>query len=81
MFDGMAEAIKIAPVTKRSVARDNITLYAYQYRITQRLSCFIPRDAVIGVDRLVVPDGCRVQHRMVIDLCDGGAVLFAGEIE
>ena len=79
MFDGMAEAIKVTPVPKGGISRDNVTFHAHQYRITQRLSCLIPCDAVIGIDRLVVPDGRRVQHRMVIDLCDGGAVLFAGE--
>ena len=79
MFDGMTETVKVAPVAKRGVPRDDAILFTYQYRIPHQLASFIPGDAVFGIDRLIVPDSGRMQYGVIVDFCDGGAVVFAGK--
>ena len=37
-----------------------------------------PCDTVIGIDRGIVPDRGGVQHRVVVNFTNSGAVFFAG---
>ncbi|MPN59564.1 hypothetical protein SDC9_207285 [bioreactor metagenome] len=79
MFNGMAEAIKVTPVAKGGVSRNHAILFTHQHRIPHQLSGFIPGNTVFGIDRLIIPDSRRMQYRMVVDFCNGGAVFFAGK--
>ena len=71
MFDGMAKAVKRAPVAKRRIAGHDAVFFA-------QLTRFKPGDAIIGIDGFVVPDRGSVQHRVVVNFGNRRAIFFAG---
>ena len=78
MFDGMAKAVKCAPVAKRRIAGHHAVFFAHQNRVACQLTRFKPGDAVIGIDGFVIPDGGGVQHRVVVNFGNRRAIFFAG---
>ena len=76
VLDGVAETIKVAPVTVGGVAGHGTVFFAHQHREMPQLARFKPRDAVVGIDSFVIPDSGGVDHSMVVDCRNGGAVFF-----
>ncbi len=78
MFYRMAKTVEGAPVAEGGIAGNHAVFFAHQYRIAHQGAGFKPGDTVVGINGGVVPDGGGMQHRVVIDLADGGAILFTG---
>ncbi|MNI67025.1 hypothetical protein D3C73_1226270 [compost metagenome] len=79
MLNGMTKTIKITPVAERRIPGDHVILFTHQHRIPQYLPGFVPGYTVFGIDSLIVPDSRRMQHRVIVDFCNGGAVFFTGK--
>ena len=78
MFDGVAKAVKGAPVAEGGVTGNHPVFFAHQHGITGYLPGFEPGNTVVGIDGFVVPDGGGMDDRMVVDFSDCRAIVFAG---
>ncbi|MNW04687.1 hypothetical protein D3C71_2008070 [compost metagenome] len=78
MLHRMAETVRCAPVAEGSIACDHAVLFADQHRIAHQRARFKPGNTVFRINGGVVPDCCSMQHRVVVNLADGGAIFFAG---
>lgn len=77
MFDGVAKAVKGAPVAEGGVTGNHAVFFAHQHGITGYLPGFEPGNTVVGIDGFVVPDGGGMDDRVVVDFSDCCAIVFA----
>ena len=78
MLDGVAKAVKGAPVAEGRITGNYAVFFADQHRIADELSGLKPGNTVVGIDGIVVPDSGGMQYRMVVDFSDCRAIVFAG---